>query len=123
LSTAKAHNTSLKLAAPIGSSTKIAPIQPHDARVAAEEFQVWKLVVRPDRNATLVCEDGNDNVVFSKEITFLLEPNAIDATNWRAEHTVRPAVVTRKVCGDPAVPTRKKSSRLSFARSSNASST
>lgn len=23
----------------------------------------------------------------------------IDATNWRAEHALRPAVVTRKVCG------------------------
>jgi len=31
--------------------------------------------------------------------TFLLEPAIIDATNWRAEHALRPAVVTRKVCG------------------------
>ena len=31
--------------------------------------------------------------------TFLLEPDAIDATNWRAEQALRPAVVTRKVCG------------------------
>jgi transposase len=30
--------------------------------------------------------------------TFLGDP-AIDATNWRAEHAIRPAVVTRKVCG------------------------
>jgi transposase len=30
--------------------------------------------------------------------TFLLDP-AIDATNWRAEQAIRPAVVTRKVCG------------------------
>jgi transposase len=30
--------------------------------------------------------------------TFLIDP-AIDATNWRAEHAIRPAVVTRKVCG------------------------
>ena len=30
--------------------------------------------------------------------TFLLDP-AIDATNWRAEQALRPAVVTRKVCG------------------------
>jgi transposase len=30
--------------------------------------------------------------------TFLLDPT-IDATNWRAEHALRPAVVTRKVCG------------------------
>jgi transposase len=31
--------------------------------------------------------------------TFLLEPDAIDATNWRAEQALRPAVVARKVCG------------------------
>jgi transposase len=30
--------------------------------------------------------------------TFLFDPT-IDATNWRAEHAIRPAVVTRKVCG------------------------
>jgi transposase len=29
---------------------------------------------------------------------FLYAPG-IDATNWRAEHAIRPAVVTRKVCG------------------------
>lgn len=29
---------------------------------------------------------------------FLGDP-AIDATNWRAEHAIRQAVVTRKVCG------------------------
>lgn len=31
-------------------------------------------------------------------LTFLGDP-AIDVTNWRAEHAIRPAVVTRKVCG------------------------
>ena len=30
--------------------------------------------------------------------TFLCNP-AVDATDWRAEQAVRPAVVTRKVCG------------------------
>jgi transposase len=30
--------------------------------------------------------------------TFLLDPS-IDATNWRAEHALRPAVVSRNVCG------------------------
>ena len=29
--------------------------------------------------------------------TFLWDPS-VDATNWRAEHAIRPAVVTRKVC-------------------------
>jgi uncharacterized protein DUF6876 len=53
---------------------EIALIQPHDKRVAAEEFQAWKLVVRPDRTATLTCEDGNHNVVFSKEIEYTYFP-------------------------------------------------
>lgn len=30
--------------------------------------------------------------------SFLVNP-ALDATNWRAEHALRPAVITRKVCG------------------------
>jgi transposase len=36
---------------------------------------------------------------FPAIFTFLLDPTAIDATNWRAEQALRPAVVTRKVCG------------------------
>jgi transposase len=38
-------------------------------------------------------------IEFPAVFTFLLEPDAIDATNWRAEHALRPAVVARKVCG------------------------
>ena len=38
-------------------------------------------------------------IEFPAVFTFLLEPEAIEATNWRAEHALRPAVVTRKVCG------------------------
>jgi hypothetical protein len=49
---------------------EIVLIQPHDKRVAAEEFQVWKLVVHPNRTAVLTCEDGNGNVVFTKEIEY-----------------------------------------------------
>ncbi len=49
---------------------EIALIQPYDKRVASEPFQVWKLTVREDRTATLVCEDGNYNVVYTKEIRF-----------------------------------------------------
>jgi len=39
-------------------------------------------------------------VEFPALFTFLLDPMALDATNWRAEQALRPAVVTRKVCGD-----------------------
>jgi transposase len=38
-------------------------------------------------------------VEFPAVFSFLLDPTVIDATNWRAEHALRPAVVTRKVCG------------------------
>ena len=37
----------------------IAIAQRYQPRIAGEEFQVWKLAVRPDRSATLTCEDGN----------------------------------------------------------------
>ncbi|MFI4994881.1 MAG: DUF6876 family protein [Hyphomicrobiales bacterium] len=49
---------------------EIAPAQRHERKVAAEEFQHWKLIVEPDRTATLTCDDGNDNVVFSKATEF-----------------------------------------------------
>ncbi len=38
--------------------------------VTAEGFQVWKLKVSPNHSATLACEDGNSNIVFSKRIEF-----------------------------------------------------
>ena len=46
----------------------IAICQQHVPAVTAEEFQVWKLSVRSDRTATLVCEDGNGNAVYTQEI-------------------------------------------------------
>ena len=49
---------------------EIALIQSYDARIAAEGVQGLTLTVRPDRTAALVCEDGNNNIVFSKEIPF-----------------------------------------------------
>ena len=36
---------------------------------------------------------------FDAVFLFLLDPSIIDATNWRAEQAIRPAVVIRKVCG------------------------
>ena len=41
-----------------------------EKRVAAEDFQVWKLTVQSDRTATLVCEDGNGKVVRTEAIPF-----------------------------------------------------
>lgn len=38
------------------------------------------------------------SVEFPALLSFLWDPR-VDATNWRAEHAIRPAVVNRKVCG------------------------
>jgi len=49
---------------------EIAFAQRSDARVAAEEFQNWKLAVNADKTAVLTCDDGNGDVVFTKRIEF-----------------------------------------------------
>jgi hypothetical protein len=49
---------------------EIALIQPFDTRVAAEAFQVWILSVTTDHAATLTCEDGNGNILATKEVLF-----------------------------------------------------
>jgi hypothetical protein len=49
---------------------EIALVQPYNRRVAAEAFQFWKLVVRPDHTATLTCDDGNGKLVYTKEIEY-----------------------------------------------------
>jgi hypothetical protein len=38
--------------------------------VASEGFQVWKLKVNADRTATLTCDDGNYNIVYTQHIAF-----------------------------------------------------
>lgn len=47
---------------------KIATLQ-LEPKIKREEFQVWKLNVTGSK-ATLVCEDGNDNAVYSEKIDF-----------------------------------------------------
>jgi hypothetical protein len=49
---------------------EIAFAQRGEKAVAAEEFQVWTLTVKPDRTATLSCDDGNGNTVFEKPIPY-----------------------------------------------------
>jgi hypothetical protein len=66
---------------------EIALAQRFDKKVAAEEFQVWKLNVNPDNTATLVCEDGNTNVVFTKAIKFTDFP-AEGITLWFENTTI-----------------------------------
>ncbi len=42
----------------------------HNARVRAEDFQVWTLRVADDRSAMLIGEDGNHNPVACQSIGF-----------------------------------------------------
>jgi len=60
---------------PIGSWTKSPSFSPTDKRVAAEEFSILELLVRPDRTATLTCDDGNGNVVYTKESSKRTSPS------------------------------------------------
>ena len=59
----------------------IAIAQVCDKRVAAEEFQVWKLAVKTNGTATLTCEDGNYNTVFTHRLDFTDFP-APQVTLW-----------------------------------------
>jgi hypothetical protein len=65
----------------------IAIAQLCDKRIAAEEFQVWKLDVRPDRTATLTCEDGNYNIVYTQQLEFTDFP-APGVTLWFENCTI-----------------------------------
>lgn len=50
---------------------EIALSQRFNKKVSAEEFQVWILKVNSeDHTAVLTCDDGNNNIVFSKAILF-----------------------------------------------------
>lgn len=55
--------------------------------LAATEFQVWTLTVRPDSTATLACSDGNENIVYSKELTFTDFPQE-GVTLWFQNNTI-----------------------------------
>jgi hypothetical protein len=48
----------------------IAIAQRYEAKVAAEEFQVWTLKVAADHSATLSCGGGDDNNVYTQHIPF-----------------------------------------------------
>ena len=80
----------------------------HQGRVSAHGVAIARGHLQNQLNA-LIDRPGSAGVArrfaahlaieFPAVFTFLLEPDAIDATNWRAEQALRPAVVTRKVCG------------------------
>ena len=67
---------------------EIALIQPYDARVAAEEFQVWTLKADVLKHTgILTCEDGNGNKVFEKALEFTDFPLP-EITLWFANNTI-----------------------------------
>jgi hypothetical protein len=66
---------------------EIALAQRFDAKVNAEDFQVWKLTVNDDSTASLVCEDGNYNVVSTKHIPFTDFPKE-GVTLWFANNVI-----------------------------------
>lgn len=41
-----------------------------EPKVAAEEFQLWRLKVNFNQTATLTCDDGNGQIVFTKAIEY-----------------------------------------------------
>jgi hypothetical protein len=51
---------------------EIALPQIADRKIAAEPFQIWTLDVRADAIATLSCDDGDGNLVFTKELEFTI---------------------------------------------------
>ena len=53
---------------------------------------------RPSRLADARRFAAHLTAEFEAVFSFLFDPT-LDATNWRAEHALRPAVVTRKTCG------------------------
>jgi hypothetical protein len=55
--------------------------------VVAEEFQVWKLSVKPDRIAFLSCEDGNGRTVFEKPLEYTDFP-ADSVELWFENNTI-----------------------------------
>jgi hypothetical protein len=66
---------------------EIALAQRHVKRVAAEEFQLWKLAVKPDHTALLTCEDGNGKAVYSKPIEYTDFPLA-EVAFYRTNKTI-----------------------------------
>ena len=56
------------------------------------------LAARPSRLADARRFATHLRTEFEAVFSFLFDPT-LDATNWRAEHALRPAVVTRKMCG------------------------
>ena len=74
----------------------------HGLAVARGHYieRLGRLLARPPQSAIVPSASFTQHLVIEFEaiFSFLFDPT-LDATNWRAEHALRPAVITRKTCG------------------------
>ena len=76
-------------------------ISGHGVAVARGQYveRLGQLLARaPSRRLAIRRFHHHLRVEFDAIFRFLVDPT-LDATNWRAEHALRPAVITRKTCG------------------------
>ena len=76
-------------------------VSEHGLAVARGHYleQLGRLLQRPPSRRLAVRRFQRHLIVeFDAIFSFLFDPT-LDATNWRAEHALRPAVVTRTMCG------------------------
>jgi transposase len=80
-------------------------VSPHGLAVATGQLlaRVQRLLEAPLRHPALVRFANHLDTELSALLTFLVLPDT-DATNWRAEQAIRPAVILRKVCGGNRTP-------------------
>lgn len=58
-----------------------------DPKVAAEEFQSWKLTVGDNHTGMVTCDDGNGNWVYEKRLDFTDFPLK-EITLWFTNNTI-----------------------------------
>lgn len=76
-------------------------VSAHGVAVARGQFveRLGRLLARrPSRHRRIALFQQHLITEFAAIFSFLFDPT-LDATNWRAEQALRPAVVTRKMCG------------------------
>jgi transposase len=76
-------------------------VSDHGLAIARGHYveRLGQLLQRTPSRRLPVCRFQQHLIVeFDAIFSFLFDPT-LDATNWRAEHALRPAVVTRKMCG------------------------
>lgn len=80
-------------------------VSPHGVAIATGQLlaRLVRLLEVPVRHPALVRLAKHLDTELTALFTFLVVPNT-DATTWRAEQAIRPAVILRKVCGGNRTP-------------------